>query len=103
MTDESVRHLTISINRLSQLMEKQLSQREEAMQRWRTANPELARRCQRAAVAYNNILTTMLEEIVEMAENDDANDFVLFDFLDRCGPRLMHLNNLVQTLVQLGG
>lgn len=106
MNQETViRNLTEAVNKLSRLMEKQLHQRNEAVRRWRDANPKLARRCQHGALKFSEALNEVLDEVLSPMEADDEslNAFTFGEFIDKFGPRLTHLNNMVQMLSQLGG
>lgn len=96
--------LRLSIDKLSRLMEKQVRQREQALRRWRDANPEMARRCQQGAIKFSGALNDLLGDLLSAVEDEDGlNCFMLGEFIDKFGPRLTHLNNLIQTLTQLGG
>lgn len=46
-------------------------------------------------------LNTMTEEVNENAEALMDGEFVLSEFVDRFGPRLAHLNGMLQVLAQL--
>jgi hypothetical protein len=83
------------------------SQRQRAMElgQWRDANPALARRCRSAAEALSQVQTEFLEnltiDVKENYENMLDGDFALNEFVDRYGPRLAHLNGVLQVLSQL--
>lgn len=83
------------------------SQRQRAMElgQWREANPALARRCRAAAEALSQVQTEFLEnltiDVKENYENMLDGDFALNEFVDRYGPRLAHLNGVLQVLSQL--
>jgi putative heme iron utilization protein len=99
-------------NRQNELME-QLIQQLNAAQRqrsaelgqWKQANPRLAKRCRQAAETLGQIQTQFLENVTdEIATNGDCmmdGDFMLNEFVDRFGPRLAHLNGVLQVLSQL--
>ncbi len=80
-------------------------QRAAELGQWRQANPELARMCRRAAESLSRVQTEFLasltEEVTENAETLIAGDFMLNEFVDRFGPRLAHLNGVLQVLTQL--
>jgi hypothetical protein len=65
----------------------------------------LARQCRAAAEALSNVQTEFLhmltEEITDNAEGMMEGEFVLNEFVDRFGPRLAHLNGVLQVLSQL--
>ena len=80
-------------------------QRHRELIRWKKANPELARSCHDAAEALSRVHVEYLDRLTEEI-NDNADDmvygeFVLNEFVDRFGPRLAHLNGVLQTLAQL--
>ncbi len=80
-------------------------QRANELGQWKQANPQLAKRCREAAEALSNVQTEFLrgltDEITESAENFLEGDFLLNEFVDRYGPRLAHLNGVLQVLSQL--
>lgn len=80
-------------------------QRAAELGQWRQANPELARSCRTAAEVLGRAQTEFLQNITgEINENLDVlldGDFMLHEFVDRFGPRLVHLNGLLQVLSQL--
>jgi len=81
-------------------------QRAHELQQWKDANPDLAKSCHRAAEALSRVQTqfldTLTEEIEESEEHLVEGDFMLNEFVDRFGPRLAHLNGVLQVLAQLG-
>jgi putative heme iron utilization protein len=82
-------------------------QRTNELQQWKNANPQLARACRHAAETLSRVQTqfldTMTEEIAESEEHLIEGEFMLNEFVDRFGPRLAHLNGVLQVLAQLGG
>lgn len=80
-------------------------QRTTELGQWKQANPELARSCRHAAEALSRVQVEFLNSITqEIADNADAlmeGDFMLNEFVDRFGPRLAHLNGVLQVLAQL--
>lgn len=80
-------------------------QRANELGQWKQANPHLARRCRRAAQALGKVQTEFLDNITrEISTNYDTlveGDFMLNEFIDRYGPRMAHLNGLLQVLSQL--
>ena len=80
-------------------------QRANELGQWKAANPRLARRCRAAAEALSQVQTEFLEnltiEVNENYENMMDGEFVLNEFVDRYGPRLAHLNGVLQLLSQL--
>ena len=80
-------------------------QRQAELGQWRQANPRLAHSCKEAAVALSDIQTRFLEGLTEeIQDNSDSyvdSEFMLGEFIDRYGPRLAHLNSVLQMLSQL--
>jgi len=81
-------------------------QRNQELTQWKQANPELARSCRLAAEALSQVqvefLSNMTHEIRDNAEVLMDGEFMLNEFVDRFGPRLAHLNGVLQILAQLG-
>jgi hypothetical protein len=80
-------------------------QRASELGQWKQANPHLARSCRMAAESLGRIQTEFLDgltqEIHENAETLMDGEFMLNEFVDRFGPRMAHLNGLLQVLSQL--
>ncbi len=80
-------------------------QRATELQQWKNANPQLASGCWRAAQALGQVqadyLRTMTEEVDFNAEDMMSSEYVLNEFVDRFGPRMAHLNTILQVLGQL--
>jgi hypothetical protein len=80
-------------------------QRASELGQWKEANPRLARGCRRAAEALGRVQTEFLESLTEeIAQQEETlleGEFMLNEFVDRFGPRLAHLNGLLQVLSQL--
>jgi len=81
-------------------------QRANELGQWKESNPGLARRCRAAAETLSNVQTEFLEslteEITDNAEGLLEGEFLMNEFVDRFGPRLAHLNGVLQVLSQLG-
>jgi ferric-dicitrate binding protein FerR (iron transport regulator) len=81
-------------------------QRANELQQWKDANPKLARACRRAAESLSRVQAQFLESITDEVEANEEDlldgEFVLSEFVDRFGPRLAHLNGVLQVLAQLG-
>jgi ABC-type transporter Mla subunit MlaD len=81
-------------------------QRVNELQQWKDANPQLSQACRKAAETLSKVQTeflqTMTEEINEGAESLTESDYMLNEFVDRFGPRMAHLNGVLQVLAQLG-
>lgn len=81
-------------------------QRASELQQWKDANPHLSKACRSAAESLSRVQTQFLESLTEeIRDNEDSlldGDFMLGEFVDRFGPRLAHLNGVLQVLAQLG-
>ena len=110
--NELLRHLVIGQDRQNELLEEIVEQmgaaqrqRASELSQWKEANPLLARRCRKAAEALSQVQTefleSMTEEINDNFESMMDGEFVLNEFVDRFGPRLAHLNGVLQLLAQL--
>ena len=87
------------------VMANNQKQRSQELHQWRNANPALAELCREAAESLSRVQLEYLERITEEI-NDTAEDmvdgeFMLNEFVDRFGPRLAHLNGVIQVLAQL--
>ncbi len=93
------------LEELIQQMSAAQRQRANEMGQWKQANPELAKSCRLAAESLSRVQTTFLENLTEdITDNEDSlydGDFMLNEFVDRYGPRLAHLNGVLQVLTQL--
>lgn len=86
-------------------MATQQKQRASELQNWRNAHPQLTEACREAAEALSRVqteyLNRMTDDINEQSEDLLDGEFVLNEFIDRYGPRLAHLNGVIQVLAQL--
>ena len=108
-----LREMLAAQDRQNELLEV-LVEQHVAMQRhrvaelanWKNANPELAYFCKKAAERLGRIQTDYLnsitEEIQEKFESIRDSEYMFNDFIDRFGPRFVHLNGILQVLAQLG-
>jgi hypothetical protein len=98
--------------RTNQLLEELLQQhtvmqrqRQTELGQWKEANPELAKCCRTAAETLSRVQTQFLGTLTnEVADNEEClmdGEFMLNEFVDRYGPRLAHLNGVLQVLSQL--
>lgn len=94
---------------LEQLLLQQQSaqqQRQRELEQWKSAHPRLSRACRRAAESLSRVQAQFLEDLTDQVDAQEdalmAGDFMLTEFVDRFGPRLAHLNGVVQVLAQLG-
>lgn len=81
-------------------------QRAAELNQWRDANPDLAKHCREAAESLSQVqvdyLDRMTADVDDMSHNFADGEFMLNEFIDRYGPRLAHLNGVIQVLAQLG-
>ena len=80
-------------------------QRAQELNQWKQANPQLADGCREAAETLSRVqveyLDRMTEEINDAGDDLLDGEFLLNEFIDRYGPRLAHLNGVIQVLAQL--
>jgi len=80
-------------------------QRKSELGQWKKANPRLAKQCRCAAETLGKVQMEFLEDLTDeigaSSEQLMAGDFMLNEFIDRYGPRMAHLNGLLQVLSQL--
>ena len=104
--------LVVGQDRQNELMEEMIEQmqqsqrqRSQELSQWKEANPLLARRCRAAAEALSQVQTEFLQALTSDVngsyEDMLDSEFVLNEFVDRYGPRLAHLNGVLQLLSQL--
>lgn len=109
---ELLREVLAAQDRTNELLEELVGvmasshkQRSQELHQWKTANPDLADSCRQAAEALSRVQVEYLEQITqEVQENSDEmayGEFMLNEFVDRFGPRLAHLNGVIQVLAQL--
>lgn len=111
-TANLLRQLLAGQDRQNELLEELVNQigsaqrqRASELGQWKQANPRLAKNCRVAAEALGKVQTEFLENLTEeISENHETfmeGDFMLNEFVDRFGPRMAHLNGLLQILSQL--
>jgi hypothetical protein len=109
---ELLREVLNAQDRTNELLEELVTtmanvhkQRANELHQWRSAHPHLAEACREAAEALSHVqveyLDRMTEEINDTREDLVEGDFMLNEFIDRYGPRLAHLNSVIQVLAQL--
>ncbi|TWU23594.1 hypothetical protein [Bythopirellula polymerisocia] len=109
---ELLRDVLAAQDRTNELLEELVAvmatthkQRSQELHQWRSANPRLSESCRQAAEVLSRVqvdyLDRMTDEINESAEELVDAEFVLNEFVDRFGPRLAHLNGVIQVLSQL--
>ena len=107
-----LREVVANQDRQNLLMEELVSQmsatqrqRATELGQWKQANPGLARNCRLAAEslskAQTEYLRNLTEEITDNEESLAESDYLLNELIDRFGPRLAHLNGVLQVLSQL--
>ncbi|MFZ1933232.1 MAG: hypothetical protein WCB27_10765 [Thermoguttaceae bacterium] len=107
-----LREILAAQDRQNELLEELVShlgraqkQRANELGQWKQANPRLARNCRAAAEALGKVQAEFLEslttEVSANYENLLDGEFMLNEFVDRFGPRMAHLNGLLQVLSQL--
>jgi hypothetical protein len=87
------------------IMSNSHKQRQQELHQWKNANPRLAESCREAAEALSRVqvdyLERMTDEINDTADDMACGEFMMNEFVDRFGPRLAHLNGVIQVLAQL--
>lgn len=107
-----LRELVVAQDRQNQLLEELVStmssvqrQRAAELGQWKQANPLLAQSCRQAAESLGRVQTEFLASLTEeVSENFDGlvdGEFMFNEFVDRFGPRMAHLNGILQVLSQL--
>lgn len=80
-------------------------QRSAELGQWKQSNPQLSDRCRKAAEVLSEVQTEFLNSLTEEIEYNSETllegDFMLNEFVDKFGPRLAHLNGVLQILSQL--
>jgi hypothetical protein len=108
-----LRELLKAQDRTNELLEELVThvgqpqrQRASELAQWKQANPRLAHDCRIAAETLSRVQTEFLQTLAnEVEENGEVlmdGEFMLTEFVDRFGPRLAHLNGVLQVLSQLG-
>lgn len=107
-----MRDVLTSQDRTNELLEELIGtvssvqrQRNAELHNWKNNNPQLARSCREAAEALSKVQVEYLDRLTEEVNDsrDDLiyGDFLLSEFIDKYGPRLAHLNGVIQVLAQL--
>jgi hypothetical protein len=80
-------------------------QRSAELGQWKQSNPQLSDRCRHAAEILSDVQTEFLDSLTSEVEfHSDSlleGEFMLNEFVDKFGPRLAHLNGVLQVLSQL--
>lgn len=82
-------------------------QRQNELTQWRNAHPELVRSCRSALETLSAVQTDFLQKMADEVEASkdelSESEYMFSDFLDRYGPRMAHLNGVLQVLNHLCG
>lgn len=108
-----LRQILLAHDRQNELLEELINQfgaaqkqRNHELAQWKQANPAVARSCRTAAETLSKVQVEYLRTLTEEVQaNEDVlgdGEFMLNEFVDRFGPRLAHLNGVLQVLAQLG-
>ena len=93
------------LDEINQHLSQTQKQRAMELGQWKEANPELAQSCRMAAETLSRVQTQFLANLTdEIYDNEEClldGEFMLNEFVDRYGPRLAHLNGVLQVLSQL--
>src|SRR5262245_18505075 len=111
--NQLLRDILMAVDRQNELMEELITQvnagqkqRNTELAQCKEANPRLAKNCKVASEALAKVHTEFLAALTtEINDNPDVlmdGEFMLNEFIDRYGPRLAHLNGVLQVLAQLG-
>jgi len=99
------RRQTDMLSELKDEVNAQQRQRANELGQWKQQNPELARNCRLAAEALSRVQAQFLDNLTEEVNDSEdgllEGEFLLNEFVDRFGPRLAHLNGVLQVLSQL--
>ena len=110
---ELMKQLVIGQQKQNRMLEQLIQQQSAAaagsrgdeLAAWKEANPELAIECRRAAETLSDVQTEFLKSLVqEIHDNEDylvEGEYMMHEFIDRFGPRMAHLNGVLQVLAQL--
>jgi len=83
------------------------AQRQNELSQWKQAHPKLVRSCKEALETLSSVqiefLQSLADEVEDQKENLAESEYAFNDFLDRFGPRMAHLNGVLQVLGHLGG
>jgi len=93
------------LEELVTVMASSNKRRANELNQWRDAHPVLSGACRDAAEALSRVhvdyLDRITDEINDTSEDMVEGEFLLNEFIDRHGPRLAHLNGVIQVLAQL--
>ena len=93
------------IQQLINLQTAPTRQRNADLQNWRHAHSDLARGCRALLNSLSEMqidyFTRMVEDAAEKGAEWTGSEYLFTDYIDRFGPRIMHLNGILQALSQL--
>ena len=109
---ELLHQMLIGQERQNELLEEMVEsmnaaqrQRSAELGQWKQSNPVLSEKCRKAAEVLSEVQTEFLENLTEEIQYNSGSlidgEFMLNEFVDRFGPRIAHLNGLLQVLSQL--
>lgn len=109
---ELLHQMLIGQERQNELLEEMVEsmnaaqrQRSAELGQWKQSNPVLSEKCRKAAEVLSEVQTEFLENLTEEIQYNSESlidgEFMLNEFVDRFGPRIAHLNGLLQVLSQL--
>lgn len=95
------------LNALLQAVVKRQGDSIRQTARWKTEHPDLSKRCAASAKRGSELMTELIERLVDELEGLDADDdwsgnYKLFELIDKYGHKFQQFNLIVQTLAQLG-
>jgi hypothetical protein len=107
-----LRQILAAQDRTNEILEEMVNvigatqrQRSAELNQWKKANPDLSHACRKAAESLSRVqiefLNALTEEVDDHGEALMDGEFMLNEFVDRFGPRLAHLNGVLQVLSQL--
>lgn len=108
-----LRELVNGQQRQNELLQRMIEQSNAAQQArvnelnaWRAAHPNLAQACHDSMASLGRAQATVLQELTEelqdSGEQIEESPYLMAEFIDRYGPRMAHLNCLLQMVGQLG-
>lgn len=104
--NELMEELVTQMSSVASQIGQHQRQRQQELNTWKEAHPELSKSCKRAAETLTQVqcefLDSLTREVEENGEHLLDGEFMLTEFVDRFGPRLAHLNGVLQVLSQLG-
>jgi len=87
-------------------MTAQGKQRVRDLKRWQESHPYLAASCRDAANKLGHVQAEFLQNLTDQVDctADDMleSDYAFSDFVEKFGPKMLHLNGILQMLGQLG-